>query len=133
MGPGVTICDGAVLSAYGGSIEIEANCFIGPYCVLYGHGGVRLGRNVMVAAHSVIVAADHGFARTDVPMNGQPVTKKGIRIGEDVWIGAGSKILDGVTIGTGAVIGAGSVVSSDIDAYSIALGMPARRVRDRRD
>jgi acetyltransferase-like isoleucine patch superfamily enzyme len=128
---GVTLSDGVILATYGGSIEIAANAYIGPYCVLYGHGGLVIGRNTMIGAHTVIVAANHGFARTDVPMNLQPLTRKGIVIGEDVWIGAGCKILDGVRIGSGTVIGAGSVVSKDIDAHSIAVGVPAAVVRTR--
>jgi len=128
---GVVISDGVIIAPYGGSIEIGARAYIGPYCVLYGHGGLAIGRNTMIGAHTVIVPANHGFARIDVPMNVQPLTQKGIHIGEDVWIGAGCKILDGVSIGKGAVIGAGSVVSQDIDAYGIAHGVPAAIVRSR--
>ncbi|MBI3769880.1 MAG: acyltransferase [Deltaproteobacteria bacterium] len=128
---GVTISDGAILATYGGSIEIAANVYIGPYAVLYGHGGLAIGRNTMIGAHTVIVPANHGFARLDVPMNAQPLTTEGIDIGEDVWIGAGCQVLDGVRIGNGALIGAGSVVTKDIEAYGIALGVPARVVRSR--
>jgi len=128
---GVTISDGVIVATYGGSIEIEANVYIGPYCVLYGHGGLVIGRNTMIGAHTVIVPANHGFARIDVPMTLQPLTREGIIIGEDVWIGAGCKVLDGVRIGPGTVIGAGSVVTKDIDAYSIALGVPAAVVSRR--
>jgi acetyltransferase-like isoleucine patch superfamily enzyme len=128
---GVTISDGVILATYGGAIEIEANAYIGPYCVLYGHGGLAIGRNTMIGAHTVIVPANHGFARIDVPMNMQPLTQKGINIGEDVWIGAGCQVLDGVRIGNGAVIGAGSVVTKDIEAYGIARGVPATVVGSR--
>ena len=120
------ISDGAIIAPYGGSIEIGAHAYIGPYCVLYGHGGLTIGRNVMIAAHTIIVAANHGIAQLDVPMGRQPLTMKGIAIGEDVWIGAGCKILDGVHIGNGTVIGAGSVVTKDIDAHLIAFGVPAK-------
>ena len=125
---GVTISDGVIIATYGGVIEIEANAYIGPYCVLYGHGGLAIGRNTMIGAHTVIVPANHGMARVDVPMNAQPLTQRGIHVGEDVWIGSGCKILDGVRIGNGTVIGAGSIVTKDIDAYSIALGFPAKVV-----
>lgn len=129
----VTISDGAILATYGGSIEIGANCYIGPYCVLYGHGGLTIGRDVMIGAHTVIVPANHGFARTDLPMNSHPLTRKGIRIGASAWIGAGCQVLDGVSIGEGALVGAGAVVTRSIAPYAVAFGNPARLVRDRRE
>jgi acetyltransferase-like isoleucine patch superfamily enzyme len=64
-------------------------------------------------------------------MGAQPLTKKGIAVGQDVWIGAGCKVLDGVHIGNGAVIGAGSVVTKDIGAFVIAVGTPAKAVGTR--
>jgi acetyltransferase-like isoleucine patch superfamily enzyme len=128
---GVTLSDGVIVATYGGTIELGPNVYIGPYCVLYGHGGLVIGRDTMVGAHTVIVPANHGFARLDVPMNRQPLTREGIHIGEDVWIGAGCQVLDGVRIGRGTVIGAGSVVTRDIDPYSVAVGIPAAVVRSR--
>ena len=129
---GVSVSDGVIIIPYGGTIEIEPNAYIGPYCILYGHGGLSIGRNTMIGPHTVVVPANHGFGSVDVPMNVQPLTQKGISIGEDVWIGSGCTVLDGVRIGNGAVIGAGSVVSKDIDPYAIAYGIPAAVVRTRR-
>ena len=123
---GVIISDGVIIAPYGGSIEIGASAYIGPYCVLYGHGGLTIGRNTAIGAHTVIVPANHGFQQSDRPIHVQSLTKEGITIGEDVWIGAGCKILDGVHIGNSTVIGAGSVVTKDIDAYSVVFGVPAR-------
>jgi acetyltransferase-like isoleucine patch superfamily enzyme len=128
---GVIISDGVIIATYGGTIEIATNPYIGPYCVLYGHGGLTIGPNTMIAAHTVIVPANHGFGQLDVPMKAQPLTREGISIGEDVWVGSGCKVLGGVRIGNGAVIGAGSVVTKDIDAYTIAFGVPAVVVRSR--
>ena len=125
------ISDGVLIATYGGTIEIGANAYIGPYCVLYGHGGLRIGRNTMIGAHTVLIPANHGFARVDVPMNVQPLTREGIVVGEDVWIGSGCRILDGVRIGGGSVIGAGSVVTKDIEPWSVAFGVPAKMVRSR--
>jgi acetyltransferase-like isoleucine patch superfamily enzyme len=59
------------------------------------------------------------------------MVSKPIEIGDDVWIGTGVKILKGVKIGKGAVIGAGSVVTRDIPPYSIAVGIPARVIKER--
>jgi acetyltransferase-like isoleucine patch superfamily enzyme len=127
------ISDGVIIATYGGIIEIGRNAYLGPYCVLYGHGGLTIGPNTMIGAHTVIVPANHGFGRLDVPMNLQPLTRQGISIGQDVWIGSGCRVLDGVRIGDGAVIGAGSVVTKNIDAYTIAFGVPAVAVRSRLD
>jgi acetyltransferase-like isoleucine patch superfamily enzyme len=122
----VIISDGVILAAYGGSIEIGAHAYIGPYSVLYGHGGLTVGHHAMIGAHTVVIPANHGFARIDVPMSAQPLTREGIEIGEDVWIGSGCRVLDGVRIGRGAVIGAGSVVTKDVEPYGVAYGVPAR-------
>ncbi len=130
---GVTISDGVIIATYGGTVTIESAVYIGPYCILYGHGGLTIGCNTMIGAHTVIVPANHSFHRTDLPMNMQPISKKGIIIAEDVWIGTRCCILDGVRIGKGAVIGAGAVVTKDIDAYSIAFGVPAFASRSRKN
>src|SRR5439155_482273 len=123
---GVIISAGVIIAPSGGSIQLGASAYIGPYCVLYGHGDLTIGRNTAIGAHTIIVPANHGFKQPDCPIHVQPLTKEGITIGEDVWIGAGCKVLDGVRIGNSAVIGAGSVVTKNIDAYSIAVGVPAR-------
>lgn len=87
-----------------------------------------MGKNTMIAAHTIIVPSNHRFERLDLPIRDQGLVKEGIFIEEDVWIGAGSKILDGVHIGKGCVIGAGSVVTKSIDDYSIVAGVPIRNL-----
>lgn len=121
----------AMLITYGGDIELGRNCSINPFCVLYGLGGLRIGNDVRIAAHTVIVPANHTFADLDVPICNQPETKEGVVIEDDVWIGAGCRILDGVRIGRGSVIGAGAVVTRSIPAMSVAVGVPARVIRSR--
>lgn len=61
------------------------------------------------------------------------LTKGGIRIGEDVWLGAGVIVLDGVEVGRGSVVGAGSVVAASLPEYSYAVGGRSLRIRDRRE
>jgi acetyltransferase-like isoleucine patch superfamily enzyme len=125
IGQNVRICRGAIIAPYGGSITLEDNVYVGPYSVLYGHGGLRIGRNSMIAAHTVVVATNHGFDDRDIPIAQQPAKSIGIDIGADVWIGAGVKILDGVRIGDRCVVGAGAVVNKSIESDMIAVGVPA--------
>lgn len=128
---GARISDGAILAAYGGHINVDENVYIGPYCVLYGHGGLTIGRNTLIANHTTIVPSNHIFDDPNRPINSQGETRHGIKIGEDVWIGSGVKVLDGVSIGNGCVIGAGSIVNKSLEPYSIATGSPAKLIRVR--
>ncbi len=79
-----------------------------------------------------ILAVNHVYDDPTRPIREQGITAQGIVIEDDVWIGAGAIVLDGVTIGRGSVIGAGAVVADDIPPYSIAVGSPAKPIRDRR-
>jgi len=128
---GCRICIGAILAPYGGSIEIGENVYIGPYCVLYGHGGLRIGSNTLIAAHTVIIPASHVFQDPSCSIASQPVTGQGITIEDDCWLGAGVKVLDGVLVGRGTVIGAGAVVTRSVPPGSIAVGVPARTIGSR--
>lgn len=115
----------------GGSIKIGENCSVNPYCVLYGHGGLTIGDNVRIATHTVIVPANHNYNVPDKLISQQDLTRKGIVIGDDVWIGAGVRILDGCNIGKGAVIGAGAVVTTNVPEYTVYVGTPARFLKKR--
>ena len=121
----------ALLMTYGGNISIGNRCSVNPFCVLYGHGGLTIGDDVRIAAHVVIVPANHVFARREVLIHEQGLTARGIVIENDVWIGAGARVLDGCRIGRGAVIAAGAVVTTDVSAYRIAGGVPARIIGER--
>ncbi len=114
-----------------GFIKIGNNCQIGSYTTIHGAGGVTIGNDVLIASHVVIVANNHIFSQTDIPICDQGLSKKGITIGNDVWIGAGASILDGVTIGDHSIIGAGAVVNKDIPPHSVAVGVPARVIKSR--
>jgi acetyltransferase-like isoleucine patch superfamily enzyme len=119
---------GALLLCYGGDIELGLNCTVNPYCILYGHGGLKLGDYVHIAAHVVLIPANHRFDSRTVPIASQGLEAEGIVIEDDVWIGTGARILDGCHIGRGAVVGAGAVVTRDVAPYSIIAGVPARQI-----
>lgn len=128
---GARISDGAILAAYGGSIHLSENVYVGPYSVLYGHGGLTIGRNTLIANHATIIPSNHIFSDPENPISSQGETKLGIKIGDDVWIGSGVKILDGVCIGNGCVVAAGSIVNKSIEPYSVVAGSPAKLIRMR--
>jgi len=121
----------AFLHTYGGWIDIGDDCSVNPFCVLYGHGGLQIGNMVRIAAQTIIVPADHVFADPRVPIMCQAESRQGIIIQDDVWIGAGVRILDGATIGHGSVIAAGAVVTHDVPANTVVAGVPARPIRYR--
>jgi acetyltransferase-like isoleucine patch superfamily enzyme len=117
-----------------GSVEIGDNTAIGAYSgIIAMSTRVKLGNNVLVAAYSYIIGdAGYDLESLHEPMVSKPILSKGIVIEDDVWLGAGVYVLDGVTIGTGSVIGAGSVVTRDIPEYSIAVGSPAKVIKSRK-
>ena len=122
---------GVVLATYGGSIELGDDVSINPYSVLYGHGGVRVGSYVRIATHVVIVAANHVYEDETVPIALQPLTRSGIEIEDDVWIGAHATVLDGVRIGHGSVVAAGAVVTRSVPPSAVVAGVPARPIGSR--
>lgn len=113
-------------------ISIGHNCFIGEFNVIRGQGGVSIGNDVYTGPMVKIVAVNHVYDDPNRPIREQGVTARGIVIEDDVWLGAGVTVVDGVTIGRSSIIGAGAVVTSDIPPYSIAVGTPAKPIKDRR-
>lgn len=101
------------------------HCSLNPFAIIYGHGGATLGNRVRIAEHTVIIPADHNF-RSPAPLHESGVTCVGISIGNDVWLVAGARILDGVAIGNRSVVGAGAVVTRSIPPGCVATGVPAR-------
>lgn len=117
---------GVQILTCGGNIWIGDDCSFNPYCVIYGHGGLRIGNSVRIATQTVIIPANHVFSDRLTPIRLQGLTTKGIEIEDDVWIGAGVKVLDGVTIGRGSVVAAGAVVNKSFPPFSIVGGVPGR-------
>ena len=131
IGDRISLRSGVVIDAQSGAIEIGRNVSFNDYTVLLGHGGIRIGDDVRVAAHVVMASFDHGYDDVDVPIRMQANVKKPIVVEDDVWIGAGVKILGGTHIARGCVIGANSVVKGRTVPYGVYAGAPARLVKMR--
>jgi acetyltransferase-like isoleucine patch superfamily enzyme len=119
-----------IIRTCGGVIKIGSGCRVGYMCVMHGLGNITIGDNVLLSPEVHIYAQNHGIKKDQLICK-QSQPRKGIIIKDDVWIGAKSIILDGVTIGKGAVIGAGSVVTKNVPDYEIWAGNPAKKIKDR--
>ncbi len=134
VGPGVWIeppffCD------YGAHVHIGADSFVNVNCVFLDSAEIRIGASVLIGPGVQLLTVSHPIAAQDrvVPMSlrnagvapyrteARPIT-----IGDQVWLGAGSIVLPGVSIGAGTTIGAGSLVTADIPPHCLAFGQPCR-------
>jgi len=132
IGDNVSIEKGVVLStSERGKIVIGNDVYIGEYSVLMSNEEIEIGDHVLISPHNDIVDFNHIYQDPTKPVNEQGVIAKKITIQEDAWIGSGSKILMGVTIGKGAIIGAGSVVTKDVPPYHVVVGNPSKTIKVR--
>ena len=111
-------------------ISIGRNTSIGAYSVITSSEKIEIGSDCMLGPFIYIVDSNHGTSR-EKKMNQQKNITKPVIVKNDVWIGAKSVILPGVTIGEGAVIGAGSIITKDVESYKIVAGNPAKIIKDR--
>jgi acetyltransferase-like isoleucine patch superfamily enzyme len=111
-------------------VYIGNNVVVGRRNIITAKNLIRIGSNVLIGSDVQIIDHGHGIARNTL-IREQKALIGEVMIGDDVWIGAGTKILMNVRIGTGAVIGANAVVVSDIPAYAIAVGVPAQVIKYR--
>lgn len=111
-------------------ISIGNNCYIAYFFSILSGADVVIGNNVLIASHVLIASENHGMdPECGIPYMDQALSSSPVSIGNDCWIGERVIVLPGVSIGPGSIIGAGSVVSKDIPAHSIALGSPAKVVK----
>ena len=117
-----------MLLTHGGHIRIGDHSSVNPFTLIYGCGGATIGSSVRIAAHCVIIPENHNPGTDSVPLHRSGTTRRGIRIDDNVWIGAGVKVLDGVSVGRNCVIGAGTVVTRSAPPGAKILGVPGRIV-----
>jgi acetyltransferase-like isoleucine patch superfamily enzyme len=117
------------LNQLGEFIKIGNNVGIGEFAYLGGAGGLVIGDDCIVGQYFSCHPENHNYQDFILPIRLQGVNRKGIKIGNNCWIGSKVTILDGVTIGDNCVIAAGSVVTKDMPSNSIIAGVPAKVIK----
>ncbi|SOD73358.1 acetyltransferase-like isoleucine patch superfamily enzyme [Jatrophihabitans sp. GAS493] len=120
------------IRAHEGTMTIGDKCVFGRGDSLNCYLDVELGDSVLIADDVYISDFDHKFTDLTVPIKDQGIAKSRVRIETDVWLATKVTVARGVVIGTGSVVGANAVVSRDLPPFSVAVGAPARVIRDRR-
>lgn len=131
IGENVKISKGVIIDCFGGFFTVGSNVFLGPYSVLYGHGNITIGNESLISMGCKIISSNHTIPPKNKLINLEPDVPKPIFIGNDVWLGADVKVLAGVCIGDGCIVGAGSIVTKDLPPYTIAVGSPAKVIKQR--
>lgn len=132
IGPGVALSAGMVPGQEcltSPVVTIGDRCLIGKGSGIVGHFSITIGNDVWTGHHVYITDQNHGYTDVNIPISQQSQPERPVSIGDGSWLGHGSIVLPGVTIGEHVVVGANSVVTHDIPAYSVAVGSPARVIR----
>lgn len=127
FGRGSVVKSYSVVQTSGGRIRFGRDCAIGSFnYIAAGQADVMAGDHVRLGPHVSIIGTSREYRRKDRRIIDQGFADRGVRIGNDVLIGAGAVLVDGCEIGEGAVIGVGSVVTGRIPPYAVVFGAPAK-------
>jgi len=130
FGKGCRVSSFTKIKASEGSLTIGSRCGFGTGCFLSsGEQGLEIGDNLVCGANVSIVANSYRTDKLDVHLHDQGTTSKGTRIGRNVWIGAGTVILDGSVVGDNTIIAANSLINRRYPPNSYLHGNPAKPVR----
>lgn len=124
------LCTGTIRSI-GEGVEIGNNCGIAENCFFGAAGGIKIGNDVIMGQNVRFHSENHNYNDLDQLIRLQGVTRQGIKIGNNCWIGAGVVFLDGAELGDGCIVGANSVVNRKFGDNNIIVGMPAKTIKKR--
>jgi acetyltransferase-like isoleucine patch superfamily enzyme len=133
IGRFVHIGDGNAIRCHEGSLRIGDRVVLGTDNTINCYLDVEIGADTLIADWVYIVDFDHRTAELDRPIRDQGIVKSPIRIGPGCWAGTKATVLRGAQVGRGCVLGAHAVVRGVVPDYSVAVGAPARVVRNRVD
>jgi acetyltransferase-like isoleucine patch superfamily enzyme len=122
---------GTKIRAHEGEVAIGAKSVLGQECTISAYQHVSIGRECIVADRVMLIDFDHGVVEVERPIRLQGIYKRDVRVGHNVWMGYGSCVLRGVTIGDNAIVGTSAVVTKDVPENAVVGGVPARVLRTR--
>ena len=122
------IGENCYIKCFGGKISIGHDVSINSKSFINGCGGVSIGDNTRIGTQSILIASNHKFGEPDLLVK-DAITKQGVCLGENIWLGARVTVLDGVTIPNDSVIGACSLVSKPLDESGVYVGSPAKKIK----
>lgn len=137
LGDNSSIGANTVIKVSGSMFELGKGFWLGKYsslandCFIGAAGGVSIGDYVNIGQCVRFHSENHEFSDISVKICEQGTTHKGIKIGNDCWIGAGAVFLDGAVIGNGCVVGANAVVNGIFPDYAVIVGVPAKIIKTR--
>ena len=115
------------------NMEIGDNVSIHEMSYIDATGGLKIGANVSIAHATTIVTTDHDYSNPFAAIRDARCVPGPVEIGDDVWVGAGVRILSGTRIHAHSVVAAGAVVTRDVPENSLVAGVPARCVKKIRE
>jgi len=122
------IGESCYIKCFGGMVEIGQDVSINSKSFINGCGGVSIGNNTRIGTQSIIIASNHKFGEPDLLVK-DAITKQGVNLGENIWLGARVTVLDGVVIPNDSVIGACSLVSKPLPESGVYVGIPAKKIK----
>lgn len=117
------------MSKYGKGIKIGNNSAVGQFSEFGAAGGIEIGNDVIMGSYVSFHSENHNFSDTSRLIREQGATNKGIKLGNNIWVGAKVTFLDGCSIGNNSVVAAGAVVSGNFPENSIIGGIPAKVIK----
>lgn len=117
---------------WGGRVRISKGSEIGERCRISIINSLEIGEKVLLSPNVYITDCDHEYRNTNIPVIDQGIVQKGqtVSIGDGSYIGINTVIVGNVKVGKHCVIGANSVVTKDVPDYSVAVGSPARAIKN---
>ena len=122
---------GSKIRVHEGEVSIGAKTVLGQDCTISAYQHVSIGRECILADRVMLIDFDHGVTEVDRPIRLQGIYKRDVNVGHNVWMGFGSCVLRGVSIGENSIVGTNSVCTRDVAANSVVGGVPARLIRMR--